>query len=162
MNDIDIRYSEMEDIEPLRKWLQDPECLKWFPIYTPQEVEDYTKNWIGFSRFRASLTASLEGKPCGVATLFLMPYRKVAHHAMFVLLVDPGQKGKGVGTSLVKNILNLGKNYFCLESLHIEVYEGSPIIPILQHFQFVCYATQNRYVKWEKEYLTRTLWQSPK
>jgi GNAT superfamily N-acetyltransferase len=155
--DFDIRYSEIEDGEYLKNWLLETENQKWFPMSLPQEIEDSSKNWIGFARYKASLTATVDGKPCGIATLFLMPYKKVAHHAMFYLIVDKPYRRRGIGSSLIKNILNLGKTRFRLESVHAEVFNGCAILPLLKKLHFLPFAYQELYVKDGEGYLARTL-----
>ena len=48
-----------------------------------------------FAAGAASLTATINHVPCGIGTLFLMPYKKVAHHCLFKLIVDPHWQRKG-------------------------------------------------------------------
>lgn len=127
----DIRYTDPSDEEELKRWLLDPTILRWFPMDTPKEVETMVTNWVAFAKYKCSLTAVFEGKPVGVITLFLMPYRKIAHLAVVYLAVDPKLLGRGIATSLVKNIKNLGKNYFRLRSLHFEIMEDSNLKSIL-------------------------------
>lgn len=144
-DDYDIRYSELSDLEPLTEWFSEPSACDPFP-FTSDEKEEALKNWIGFSRFKASLTGVIGGKPCAVGTLFLMPYRKVAHHCSFYLMVDPAHRRKGVGTSLVRNLLHLAKTRFRLESVHVEIFEPSLLLPILQKLEFKLLATQEDYI----------------
>ncbi|MBN2479269.1 MAG: GNAT family N-acetyltransferase [Parachlamydiales bacterium] len=157
MDQLEIRYSTLKDFEYLHKWLKDPDNNRWFPFSTKKEVEDSAKNWIGFSRYGSSLTGVLDGTVCSVATLFLMPYKKLVHHAMFYLIVDKNFRNKGVGTSMLKNIMNLGQNYFKLESVFAEVFEGSAIISLLKKFNFEQTAYQEKYVKDKDQYLARIL-----
>ena len=110
-----------------------------------------------YTQYSCSLTAVLDGVPCGIATLFLMPYKKVAHHSLFKIVVDPLLHRKGIGTSLVRNIKHLAKNYFHLEFLHVEVFEGNPLIALLQQQGFYEFARQDLYVKNEGKYLARIL-----
>lgn len=126
----DIRYTNQMDFGSLKRWLTLPEVRKWFPITTDKEVDMMTTNWINFSRYKSSLTATLMSQPIGIVTIFLMPYKKVAHIGMVYIVVDPDYQRQGLGTTLVKNINHLGKNYFKLETLHIELYSGSPAIPL--------------------------------
>ncbi len=157
MQDFDIRYSEMEDGEYLKKWLAIPDDQRWFPMSLPQEIEDSVRNWIGFSKYRASLTATVDSKPCGIATLFLMPYKKVSHHATFYLIVEKHHRKKGIGSSLLKNLLHLAKNYFRLESVHAEIFEGCPILSLLEKAKFLPFAHQEHFVKDGSEYISRTI-----
>jgi len=130
-NEYHIRYSQQDDLPPLKEWLSHKEVQRWYPISMEKDREIMAKNWIGFSRYAAGLTAVYKGEPVGIATLFLMPYRKLIHHCLFYFIVNPQYVGGGVGTSLIRNITHLGKNYFHLEKLHIEVYEGCPGISLL-------------------------------
>ncbi len=155
--EFDIRYSEMEDIAQLRNWITDPEDMRWFPVSAEKETEDYIRNWIGFSRYRASLTATHNDEPCAIGTLFLMPYKKVAHECMLYMIVDPKHRKKGVGTSLLKNLLNLADKHFSIEGINIEIYEGCLLLPLLKKQGFKMYAKQENFVKEENGYLARIL-----
>lgn len=135
------------------------EDQKWFPVSDEKEVGSMCRNWIGFSKFKASLTATIEEVPCGIGTLFLMPYRKVAHHTMFNLIVDPEKRGQGVGASLMKNLINLSQNYFHHELMYAEVYEGCLLAPILEKIGFEKVATQEGFVKEDSHFLNKIFYQ---
>ncbi|HEY2811624.1 MAG TPA: GNAT family protein [Rhabdochlamydiaceae bacterium] len=157
---LDIRYSTLADAPVLRQWLQIPQVQHWFPVAEDKEIEDAVQCWIGFSRYSSSLTATFDkGQTlCGIGTLFLMPYRKVAHHCLFKMVVDPQYQRRGVGASLLKNLKHLAKNYFHLESMHIEVFEGNPFIRLLEKNDFHEYARQEKFVKEGDVYLSRILY----
>jgi RimJ/RimL family protein N-acetyltransferase len=157
---LDIRYTYVTDTPYLRDWLMNPSVQKWFPVSEEREIEDAVQCWIGFSRYSSSITATLNGTPCGIGTLFLMPYRKVAHHCLFKIVVDPKYQRKGIGASLLKNLKHLAKNYFHLDLIHIEVFEGNPIIHLLEKQDFHAFARQERYVKDKGIYLERILYES--
>jgi len=157
---LDIRYTYVTDTPYLRDWLHKPQVQKWFPVSEEREIEDAIQCWIGFSRYSSSLTATLSGTPCGIGTLFLMPYRKVAHHCLFKLVVDPKHQRKGIGASLLKNLKHLAKNYFHLELIHIEVFEGNPFVRLLQKFDFHEFARQKDFVKDNDSYKERVLFES--
>jgi len=152
----DIRYSTMEDLASLNAWFSEPDSCDDYP-FGYAEKDEALKNWIGFSKFKASLTADIEGKPCAIGTLFLMPYKKVAHHCSFYLIVDPAHRRKGIGTSMVRNLLHLAKNRFRLESVHVEIYEPSALLPILEKLQFEVFARQENFVRMEGCTRTRIL-----
>lgn len=154
--DYDVRYSTADDLPFLKQWVRDPDSKKWFPVSTEKDIDDMVKNWIGFSRFSASLTADYKGKPVGIATLFLMPYRKLIHHSLLYLIVSPEYRRQGVGSSLVKNATHLGKTYFRFEKIHLETYEGSPVIPLLAKAGYKEVFRQEHFVKeGEGKYLAR-------
>jgi RimJ/RimL family protein N-acetyltransferase len=156
----DIRYTYLTDAPYLREWLVTPGILHWFPISEEKEIEDAIQCWIGFSRYSSSLTATINDVPCGIGTLFLMPYQKVAHHCLFKIIVDPKHQRKGIGTSIVRNLKNLAKQYFQLELMHIEVFEGNPMIPLLRKLDFNEFARQEKYVKEDGKYYSRILLES--
>lgn len=147
----DIRYSDLSDEASLLEWMKDDEIRKWYPPSTFQDCLMWVKNWIGFSRFRASLTATYESNPIGIATIFLMPYVKVAHQCMMYMCVKPEFQRKKVGFSLLKNICHLATTRFQLEFMHIEVFEGCPIIPLVQKYDFYEVFRQNEFVLFDDE-----------
>ena len=48
---------------------------------------------------------------------------------------------------LVKNLKHLAKNYFHLEMIATEVFEGNPIIPLLKKNDFEEIFRQEKFVK---------------
>lgn len=161
MTEFDIRYTILTDAPFLKQWLILPEVKHWFPVENEKEIDDAVQCWIGFCRYSASLTATLdEGKTiCAIGTLFLMPYRKVAHHCLFKMVVDPKYQRQGIGTSLLKNLKHLAKNYFRLELMHIEVFGGNPFIHLLEQAGFRLCARQEKFVKEDGTYLPRLLYE---
>ncbi len=143
--DFDIRYSEEGDLASLKEWFAPEGATDDFP-FGPAEMEEALKNWIGFSRYKASLTGCVKGEPCAVGTLFLMPYKKVAHHSSFYIMVDPAHRRKGVGMAMVRNLLHLAKTRFRLESVHAELYEPSAMKPLLEKLRFEVFARQENFV----------------
>lgn len=155
--EVDIRYTRLLDISFIRKWVHDPRILCSMPMEKEGEIEQFLSCLMGFSRYNASLTAVVDRTACGIATLYLPPYKKVSHHCLFKIIVDPEFQRKGVGSSLIKNIKHLAKTHFQMESIYTEVFGESPLIPLLKKFGFYEFARQERYVKVHGKYLSRTL-----
>lgn len=151
----DIRYTLEQDAEPLRSWLVQESVLYWFPMSTESEVDMFIKNWIGCCNLKCSITALVDTKAVGVATLFIVPCKKMAHLSMGYVVVDPLFQKKGIGTSLTRNLVHLAKDYFSLESIYFEVYEKCPIISILQKQGFHEIFHQDKFVKMGTKYLAR-------
>jgi len=150
---VELRYTVAEDADALKKWLLQPGVLRGFPMKEEKEVSDSVRHWISFSKYKASLTALFEGEPVGMATLCLMPYRKLAHHCLVSIIVDEKMRGKGVGTLLLNNLIHLAKNYFSIEVLYLEVYEGNPARSLYERFGFVEIGKQRHFMKDEGEYI---------
>ncbi|MGR3973040.1 MAG: GNAT family N-acetyltransferase [Candidatus Rhabdochlamydia sp.] len=156
---LDIRYTEESDGPFLKQWLDDPFITQWFPMKTPQEIEDAFRCWIGFHRYSCSLTAILQKVPCGMATLFLMPYKKVSHYALFKIVVDPQLHRQGIGSDLLKNVKHLAKNYFHLEKVGIEVFENNPLEALLKKQGFQQIFRHEGYVKQNGSLLAKIYWE---
>ena len=153
----DIRFSTMEDGLFLEKWLKEPGMLHWFPMAPGKELEESIQNWIGFSRFYCSLTAVIDGVPCGIGTLFLMPYRKVAHECLFKVIVDPKKHRHGIGRSLMKNLMHLAKKRFLLEFMQTDLVEGNHFLHLLQELGFETIVRQEKFFKEDGRYFARLL-----
>ena len=155
-DEIDIRYTEPRDAKYLKEWLSEGgEVLRWFPMADEREIDDAVARWIGFSKFKCSLTAELDGKPCGLATLYLQPYKKLAHQCEFGIICGEGFRGKGIGTVILNNLMHLAKEHFNVELLHLQVYEGNPAISLYKRFGFKEYGRQTHWIKENGEPLGR-------
>lgn len=154
---LELRYTITDDAEPLKEWLREPGILRGFPMQDPLEIDDAVKHWIGFSKYKSSLTATLNGKPVGIATLCLMPYRKLAHQCLLSIIVSQEARGKGVGTVLMNNLIHLAKEYFGIEVLYLEVYEGNKAVSLYRRFGFREVGLQKYFMKEEGEYIGKLI-----
>ncbi len=148
--DFDIRFSEYDDMAYLSSWVSYPEGCDPFPFML-EEKEDALRNWIGFAKYKASLTGLFQGTPCAVGTLFLMPYLKVSHQCSFYLIVDPEHRRKGIGTAMVRNLLHLAKSRIRLESIQAEIFLPNPIEMVLEKLGFHPFARQEDFVRIDPE-----------
>jgi putative acetyltransferase len=151
----DIRYTEMSDAKYLREWLDEKEILKWFPMADDPEIDDSVQRWIGFCRYRCSLTATVDGVPCGIATLYLQPYKKLAHQCEFGIIVANGFRGKGIGARLIKNLMHLGKQQFNIELLQLQVYTDNPAMNLYRRLGFREFGRQSHWIKDNGQYRGR-------
>ncbi len=152
-----IRYMQVEDEPFLRKWLKSPGVLHWFSIETEEEIDEMVKIWLGFTRFKCSLTATYQDIPCGFATLFLLPYIKLIHQSMAYIIVDPALQRRHIGTALVRNLDHLALNYFRLERIHYEIYGDNPLKKLLKIQGYKELFKQEHYVKEGHTYLSRAI-----
>ena len=60
-----------------------------FRCFDEIEIDDAVNRWIGFSRYKCSLTATIDNVPCGLVTLYLQPYRRLAHQCELGLSSAP-------------------------------------------------------------------------
>lgn len=148
---ITIRYTDLSDGRYLKEWLMNPEVGRWFPMYDQVEIDDAVNRWIGFSRYKCSLTALKDGVPVGMVTLYLQPYRKLAHQCEFGIIMSPHHRGQGIGTLLIKNAMHLAKSNFRIELLHLIVNAENPAMRLYSRMGFIEFGRQEHWMKEESE-----------
>jgi len=153
--DVEIRYTEPGDAPYLKQWLLEPGILSWFPMYDEVEIEDAVWRWIAFSRYKCSLTVVKDGIPCGIATLYLQPYRKISHQCEFGIIVGPAYRNQGIGGYLLNSLLHFAKEQFDIELIHLQVYAENPAIRLYKRFGFREFGRQERWLKEDHGYVAR-------
>lgn len=149
---VEIRYTEPEDAKYLKEWLMDKETVRWFPMYDEVEIDDAVMRWIAFYRYKCSLTILKEGVPCGIATLYLQPYRKLAHQCEFGIVVGKDYRNMGIGSYLMSNIIHLAKEKFKISLLHLQATTENPAIHLYERFGFKEFGRQNSWLKEEDHF----------
>lgn len=152
---VHVRYTEESDAKYLKEWLMEPGILRWFPMYDEVEIDDAVMRWIGFHRYKCSLTAVKNGIPCGLTTLYLQPYRKLAHQCEFGIIVGSGFRGAGIGGLLLNNLMHLAKENFRVELLHLQVYAENPAMRLYRRFGFREFGRQTHWIKDDGVYVGR-------
>ncbi len=152
---LEIRYTEPGDAPYLKQWLLAPGMTRAFPMFDEVEIDDAVYRWIAFCRYKCSLTIMKDKVPCGIATLYLQPYRRIAHQCEFGIIVGPGFRNQGIGSYLLNNLLHFAKTQFKIELIHLQVYEGNPSINLYDRFGFREFGRQNRWIKDENGYSAR-------
>jgi RimJ/RimL family protein N-acetyltransferase len=145
--DLEIRYTFPDDGKFLREWLLDPEIGRWFPMENEEEVDDAVQRWIAFHKYKCCWTAVYKGVPCGIATLYLQPYRKLAHQCEFGIIVGGGFRGKGIGAHLMRYMMKMAKENFNIELLHLQVYAENPAMRLYKRFGFREFGRQTCWIR---------------
>lgn len=152
---LSIRYTVPQDGEWLKKWLLDPSVAEAFPMCGEPEVDDAVRRWISFSRVRSSLTVEMDGRPVGISTLYVQPYKRILHQTEFGLIVDEAYRGRGIGSFLLSSIMKLGKKHFHIELLHLQVYQGNRAMQLYERFGFKTFGMQTHWLKEDNRYVGR-------
>ncbi len=144
---LEFRYTQNSDSKHLKRWLMDPTVARWFPMADEVEIDDAVNRWVGFSRYHCSITALMDSEPCGLSTLYLQPYKKLAHQCEFGIIMAPELRGQGIGTQLLLTLIDLAKKQFKIELLHLQVYAENPAIRLYERFGFREFGRQNEWIK---------------
>lgn len=154
-SDIQVRYTDASDAQYLKEWLMDEEVKSWFPMEDEFEIDDAVVRWIAFHRYKCSLTILKEGVPCGIATLYLQPYKKLIHQCEFGIIIGKGYRNEGIGTKLMTHIMHLAKQNFKIELLHLQVYSDNPAMHLYKRFGFKEFGRQDAWIKENGKYVGR-------
>jgi RimJ/RimL family protein N-acetyltransferase len=156
---LSFRPTIADDAPFLLQWLSDPKILRWFPMFDPREIEDAVRIWIGYSKIDAGITALYHSQPCGMANLYIQPYKKLAHTCLFSIIVKEEMRGKGVGKQLLEHLMKHAKEKFKIEILHLEVYEGNPAKHLYERAGFKEFGCQTRFIKENGKYIPKIFMQ---
>ena len=159
MQHVTIRLATEADQKYLIEWLLQPGVLEGFPLCDLREVEDAARIWMSYTKQEAVFTALYDGEPCGIANLYLQPYKKLSHQCLFAIIVDEKHRNKGVGSKLIRELTQIAKEKFHIELLHLEVYEGNPAIELYRRLGFHEYGREEHFAKENGRYLAKILMQ---
>ncbi|KPK33547.1 MAG: hypothetical protein AMS24_00710 [Chlamydiae bacterium SM23_39] len=159
MLDVNIRLTKLEDKEYLIKWLLDEDTLKWYPMSDRREVEHASTIWMSYINKEAVYTAEHNNEPCGCCLLYVSNIKKFAHQALFAIIVAKEHRGKGIGTALIKKLIDVAKDEFKIEILHLEVYEGNPAISLYKRMGFERYGIHKKFIKDKDRYFDKIMMQ---
>jgi putative acetyltransferase len=154
---LNIRLSVETDIEYWKRWIADPEILRWFPLTSNEEIDLAARHVFSFMPRNAVLTAELDGRPCGIAGLVLAGYNKIMHQAMLSIIVDKPSRNQGIGSVLLQALLAAGKAWHGLSLVLLDVFEGNPALSLYQRMGFVEFGFQPFYSNTEGHFLGRHL-----
>jgi RimJ/RimL family protein N-acetyltransferase len=152
---VEVRFTEPGDGKYLKEWLMEPGVLRWFPMEDEIEIDDAVVRWIAFHRYKCSLTITKDGIPCGIATLYLQPYKKLIHQCEFGIIVGEGFRNAGIGSYLMNSIMHLAKENFKIELLHLQVYAENPAMRLYSRFGFKEFGRQDAWIKEKDKYVGR-------
>jgi RimJ/RimL family protein N-acetyltransferase len=159
MEGLYIRYSVAEDKTKWEEWLSEKGILRWFPMSNKMEIQDAVRIWESFIPQKAILTAEIDGVPCGVANIYPQQFKKLQHQCLFAIIIDQNYRGKGIGSALITKLMEMAKEEFNIEIMHLEVYQGNPAIKLYERLGFKVIGSQKRFLKEGKNYYTKVFMQ---
>jgi len=156
---VQIRKTRAEDAPYLTQWLAEPGILRWFPMIDQREIEDAVRIWMSYTKLHAGITAEVEGAPCGMANLYIQPFKKISHQCLFSIIVSEKMRGKGIGAQLIAHLKKMAKEEFRIEVLHLEVYAGNPAMRLYERSGFKEYGRHPEFLKEQGTYIDKILMQ---
>ena len=157
--ELTFRLSKEEDSSFLKKWLNDPEILFWFPMEGEKEIEDSIRIWIEYVKRGEGITALWDGVPCGMTVLYVQSFKKLSHTCLFSIIVSAEHRNRGVGRALIEELILLAKNTFKIEILHLEVYEGNPAKHLYERLGFTSFGVHSCFTKEDGKYRSKIFMQ---
>jgi GNAT superfamily N-acetyltransferase len=152
-----VRFSVESDMEYWKRWVADPEVLRWFPLSSEDEIDKAARFVFSFVPQKAVLTAECGGRPCGIAGLVLPGYKKIMHQAEFSVIIAKSQRNWGIGSLLIEALLARGKSCHGLRLVMLDVFEGNPARSLYKNMGFVDFGFQPFYINVEGKLLGRHL-----
>lgn len=147
MPGLEVRLSTEADGEHWAQWLLEPDVRIYYPMANDRERKESVDRMQSYARYQCALTAVYEGEVAGVAYVNLHPYRKIAHQALFTIIVGERFRGKGIGQQLLQHLERFCKQSYHLEVLHLEVYEGNPAIRLYRRMGYREFGFQSHWIK---------------
>lgn len=144
---MDIRYTRGLDQMSLNQWINDKRISSCLPSTSEEEKLNFSRTWMYYATRKAGLSVVLNDHVIGMAVFILMPYQKVQHHAILQMIIHPDFQNQGIGSSLLKNMCHLAKQYLNLEALYMEYFGPELPLKFLTKRGFSTYAIQKGYVQ---------------
>ena len=134
-HDIVVRAAEPADLEVLADIMNGAD-YRFGTMRLPHESRDATRRRLFERHGQNVLVAGIESEVVGLASLIRLGDRR-AHVGLIGMGVRDGWSGRGVGTALMTELIDLADNWLGLVRLELEVYaDNLPGIALYRKFGF--------------------------
>lgn len=140
---ITIRRAEASDAEAMHKIFSGPKAI-WGTLQLPYpSLDRWRKRLAEPAEGSFNLMACVDDEVVGELGLFTMPQNPRRRHVGQIgMAVRDDWQGKGVGSALMKAIIDLSDNWLNLSRLELEVFTDNPsAIALYKKFGFVTEGT---------------------
>ncbi|KJG12532.1 acetyltransferase [Raoultella planticola] len=125
MSDIVIRHAEPRDAEPLRQLTAHPEVYH-DTLQLPHPSMEMWQERLQPKPHSHHLVATLDNGVVGHLMLSVEPRPRRSHVATFGMSVDAAFHGRGVGSALMREMINLCDNWLRVERIELTVFADTP------------------------------------
>jgi len=143
-----IRYEKCSNIIPeeVERLYRQPGATEYSPMSSIEEVRVAIDSISHAAAAGLCIVARDCDRLVGFIVLYPAFYTKFTHQATFAVIVDFQCRGKGIGTSLVKQLLVESKKDLGIQSMRLEVYEHNPAYSIYKRLGFKEYGRHERFL----------------
>jgi putative acetyltransferase len=152
-NDVTVRAFQMDDWRDVAELWQQPKVI-WGTHQLPyQSLDDLRKRFENPpERMHRLVGVTGDGRAIGVLALQVGSER-TAHTGHIGMMVHPDFHNQGVGSALMKAVVDLADNWLNLTRLDLQVYtDNAPAIHLYEKFGFEIEGTLRRYAFRDGEY----------
>lgn len=145
--DITIRHAEPDDYEAIHRIMTDPRVVAGTMQLPLQSAELWRKRLAEPAEGFHFLAACVDGEVIGNLGLHTYPAKWRRRHVGGIgMAVRDEWQGKGVGTELMRAVLDLADNWLNLTRMELAVYtDNEAAIALYEKFGFETEGTHRRY-----------------
>ncbi len=153
MSEIVIRHVEAADAEALRLINAQPGVYH-NTLQLPHPAMDMWKDRVTQKPGRRHLVACLDDKVIGHLVLDVMENPRRSHVATFGIGVSAEVQGRGAGSALMREMLNLCDNWLRIERIELTVFvDNASAIALYRKYGFVVEGTGKKFALRNGEYV---------
>lgn len=152
--EINIRHAEPSDYKAIKAIYQQPSCYAGTLQHPYPSDLLWQKRLAEPPEHHYSLVAEVEGHIVGQIGLGVCTSPRRKHAANFGMGVSEAYQGKGVGSALLKAIIDLAFNWLAVTRIELEVYtDNQSAIALYQKMGFVIEGTAKQYALKDGQYV---------
>jgi putative acetyltransferase len=144
--DITIRKAEPADAEAVWKCYTAPQVVRntlQLPYRSLESVRELLKTGEEGNHF---LVAVVDGEVVGTIGLHMSPRPRIRHRGEIGMMVRDDWQGKGVGSAMVRAVVDLADKWLNLTRIELTVYtDNEPAIALYRKFGFEIEGTHRKF-----------------
>ncbi|BBQ81854.1 TPA: N-acetyltransferase [Kluyvera ascorbata] len=153
MSDIVIRHAEARDAEPLRRITAHPGVYH-DTLQIPHPAMEMWEERLKPRPGRRHLVACIDEQVVGHLVLDVADNPRRSHVATFGTSISADFQGRGVGSALMREMINLCDNWLRVERIELTVFVDNPAaLALYRKFGFDIEGTGKRYALRNGEYV---------
>ena len=146
MSIIRVRAREPHDVEAINAIMTCPGVIAGTLQLPYRSVEERRERYGQHHPETHSLVAELDGRVVGLLGLHTETMARRRHCAGIGMGVHDDAQGRGVGSALMRAMLDLADNWLGLQRIELTVYtDNAPAIHLYQKFGFTIEGTARKY-----------------